>query len=185
MDCTICNQLIQPDSRIIQMSCCTNEYHTQCYMTEMSQYYSPYCIGCGTLFFYHAHPFPPTPPSDIHSANPTFDTERRVVKKAYAACKKGHTVLRKAVNVEVAGFKAQAAPLIASLKAMKREAIFTIKLSQGWREGSLAVRRYKAIASRFKKKFLLSYDTMCHLGLDHTWRTHPASYLRRKFRLRI
>lgn len=185
MDCTLCNQAVQPDHRTMQMPCCIAEYHTQCYMTHMSQYFTPRCFACDTVFYHHT-------PLQNEAGPPPLDTPEfraaiREVKKARAVKNKAVAALNRAVREVAIGFKAQTSPLIASLKAMKREALLTTKLTQGWRDGSRATRSYTALLSRFQKRFAIGSHDLRTMGLRprYSWCIRPAYILRRKFRIRI
>ena len=183
MDCTLCNQAMQPDHRTTQMPCCPAEVHTQCYITYMSHSFNPNCFVCNTVLYHYIPNTDLPPPLDT----PEYRAALRDVKKARAARNKGLLALNKSVRDVAIGFKAQTAPLISSLKAMKREAITTVKLTQGWREGFLTSRRYTAAVNRFTKDFALNTQTLRALRLwpRWYWKNRPAHIIRRKFRIRI
>lgn len=187
MDCTLCNEIMQPDHRTIKMVCCPAEAHTQCFMTHISQYYGPRCFACDTVFYEYNHHYhqPQTGPPPLDT--PEFRAAVREIKKARAAKNKAVIALNRAVREVAIGFKAQSAPLISSLKAMKREAIFTTKLTQGWRDGSRATRSYTMLLCRFQKRFAIGSHDLRALGLRqrYSWCIRPANILRRKFRVRI
>lgn len=112
----------------------------------------------------------------------------RKVKKAIAAKNKGLTLAKTAITAAHMAFKAQAAPLIASLAAMKREAMLNAKLTEGFREGMRSQRAALMIENQFRKKFHIQNMYASWLGFGRRrrfgWRT-PVSLLRRKFRIRI
>ena len=110
------------------------------------------------------------------------------VKKAIAAKNKGLRLAQSLIKTAHDAFKAQAAPLIASLKAMKREAMLNAKLTEGFREGMRSQRAALMIENQFSKKFHIQNMYASWLGFGRGrrwgWRT-PVSLLRRKFRIRI
>ena len=165
------------------MACCPAEAHTQCYITYMNYHFTSRCFACNTTFYHNDPPLLEPPPLDT----PEFRAAIREVKKARAIKNKAVVALNRAVHEVAIGFKAQTAPLISSLKAMKREALFTVKLTQGWRDGNRETRRYTALLSRFQKRFAIGSHDLRTMGLRprYGWRVRPAYILRRKFRVRI
>jgi hypothetical protein len=165
------------------MVCCPAEAHTQCYISHINTYFSTGCFACNTVLFnYNQQPDVPPP-----LETPEFRAALRVVKKARAARNKGLTAINKAVRHVAIGFKAQTAPLISSLKAMKREALQTVKLTQGWRDGVQASRRYTAILNNFTKEFEVNTQMLRAWGLwpRMFYRNRPTRILLRKFRVQI
>jgi len=169
------------------MICCPAETHTQCFVSHINQNFTPRCVACDAVFYQYDYHYNQSQAGPPPLETPEFRAALREVKKARAAKNKGIAALNRAVREVAIGFKSQTAPLIASLKAMKREAIFTAKLTQGWREGNLTMRRYTTILSRFQKRFAVDSYTLRNLGLRprYRWCIRPAYIIRRKFRVKI
>ena len=187
MDCTLCAQPIGPDDSNTKMFCCATTYHTRCYLNQMFHFFQHDCMACGTVLFQ-------TPPSASASVAVTppmtteFRADIRVVKKAISEKNKGLIALRRAVHHAATAFRLQVAPLIASLKAMKREAVMAAKHSEGWKLGMSASRRAMAAVNRFAKKYSLDNRALRELGIikrvSYSWRSRP-SYMLRRIRVRI
>ena len=185
----MCEQAMEPDNRIIQMPCCPAEYHTQCYINHLSLYYHANCLNCGTVFFnVHGMPAGTAETAETDQSSPEFRAAVRNVKKANTARNKALTALKRSVNEVALGFKAQSAPLIASLTAMKREAMAAVKLTDNWRTGTTAVRRASTLLTRFVKKYSVDHSSLGNLDLRQRWchrYNNPIWLLRRKFRIKI
>ena len=127
-----------------------------------------------------------TPPEDP-PLTPEIRAGLKKVKKAIAAKNKGFAMAKAAIKAAHTSFKAQSAPLIASLKAMKQEAILAVKLTEGFREGVRSYRAASTIENRFRKQFnihnLSSYGVRSR---HYRWRWNTPQYiLKRKFRIRL
>ena len=116
---------------------------------------------------------------------PVMRTEIKKVKKAIAAKNKGVRLAKKAIKAAHDAFKAQAAPLLTTLKAMKREAMFGAKLADGFREGVRSFRAANTIENRFQHEFHIQNMHAPWLGFNRHWCQTPARLLWRKFRIRI
>ena len=176
-----------PDDRVTQMFCCPTTYHTRCYLNQMYHFFQSDCMACGSVLFYE----PPSESSSVVVEPPVtaeFRADIRVVKKANAEKSKGMVALRRAAHHAATAFRLQVAPLVASLKAMKREAIMTLKQSEGWKLGMSASRRATAAVNRFAKKYSLNNRVLRTLGVikrySYSWR-HRPSYILRRLRVRI
>ena len=185
MDCTLCALPMGPNDSVTQMFCCATTYHTRCYLNQMFHFFQNDCMSCGTVLIQ-------TQPSASSVAveppvTAEFCADIRVVKKANAEKNKQMLALRRVVNHAATSFRLQVAPLLASLKAMKREAIMTLKHSEGWKMGMSASRRAKVAVNRFAKKYSLDNRALCELGIIKRysyWRSRP-SYMLRRIRVRI
>jgi len=116
---------------------------------------------------------------------PVMRAEIKKVKKAIAVKNKGLRLAKTAIKAAHDAFRAQATPLIASLKAMKREAMLGAKLTDGFREGMRSFRAANTSRSRFKKQFHM-YSMHAHwLGFGRMLGWTPLTLMKRKFRIRI
>ena len=193
MNCPVCTEALTEESRSMDMTCCATTCHTACYFQKMRVdiYYdhtTVICPFCPNISFLEN----PHQPEHNEVAPITETPELRAaikkVKKAIAAKNKGLRAATSAIATAHAAFKAQADPLIASIKAMKHEAMLTAKLSEGYREGVRTQRSENVLYNKLRKDFSLSYNDERALGLVRRRRrlwTTPCRLLRRKFRLRF
>jgi hypothetical protein len=125
-----------------------------------------------------------TDSAPVEPALPEYTESIKRLKKAIAAQRKA---VREFQPVRVASskaFKVQSAPLIASLKTMKREALTALKLTPEFRATVTAQRRTIAILKHIQNTFCLSGYLMEKFG--HTkdvWRLLPHLKITRSFRI--
>jgi hypothetical protein len=128
-----------------------------------------------------------TPTTDDPPLTPEIRAGLKKVKKAIAAKNKGFTLAKAAIKTAHDAFKAQSAPLIASLKAMKQEALLAAKLTEGFREGVRSYRAASTIETLFRKQF--NIHSLSSYGIRirrYRWRwSTPQCVLNQKFRIRL
>ena len=179
------------------MTCCTATCHTNCVFQQLSissSYYQTHVVFpcCNKPWVTnHLQPGTPDPGLDQESEiTPAMREGIKKVKKAIAAKNKGLLLAKTAIKTAHDAFKAQAAPLIASLTAMKHEAMRDAQLTEEVREGTRSFRSFMIIQNRFKKQFQIQNMSAGWLGFsgmrDCSWRWNtPMRLLDRKFRIRI
>lgn len=171
------------------MPCCAATCHTLCYFqkVQVTEYYyqmiltCPFCTTDTNIVISQQH--------EIHEPElvmtPALRADLKKVKTADTAERKGLTALRSVVHAAALGFKAQAAPLIASLKAMQREAILNAKLTEGWRQGIAGIRRATTTRNWFTKIYGSTALRSLGVRIRRSWRNRPSYLIRRKFRVRL
>ena len=145
----------------------------------------PFCMHDTMVHTNHAETAESAVPDPI--ITPELRADIKKVKKAIAVKNKGIHAAKKRITQGFAAFKAQAAPLMASLTAMKREAMAAMKLTEEYREGVRAIRSANMLMTRFNKKYTLSLSMMRVLGLcrrRRSWYT-PQRLLTRRFYIRL
>jgi len=201
MSCSICHELLLEDARTMDMTCCSTTSHTNCIFQNLTVSSSltqtfikfPCCETVwATPFIYVPHIMHDEDQDQDQEPNPEITPvmreEIKKIKKAVAANNKGLLLAKRAIKAAHDTFRAQSAPLIASLKAMKREAMLGAKLTFGFHEGTRSRRALHIIYECFKKQFnihnmyvpWLPFGRMRRWG----WRT-PTTLMKRKFRIRI
>jgi len=199
MDCPLCHEPILEDARKMDMTCCTATCHTNCVFQKLSV----------SSTYFHTHVVFPccnkpwvTPHTPLYTGTSESESESepeitpamregvKKVKKAIAAKNKGFLLAKSVIKTAHDAFKAQAAPLIASLTAMKHEAMLDAQLTEEVREGTRSFRSFMIIQNRFKKQFHIHNMSASWLGFsgmrDCSWRWNtPMRLLERKFRIRI
>jgi hypothetical protein len=182
----------------MDMICCSATCHTTCVFQKMpvSGNYDythivfpccnkPWSIAHTDLQLGEPEPEPEPEPESV----PAIREEIKKVKKAIAAKNKGLLLAKSAIKAAHDAFKVQAAPLIASLTAMKHEAMLDAQMTEELREGTRSFRYLINIQSRFKKQFHIQNMNASWLGFGRTrdwsrWNT-PLQLLKRKFYIRI
>jgi hypothetical protein len=134
-------------------------------------------------------PEPAPEPEPEPEPTSTMREEIKKVKKAIAAKNKGLLLAKAAIKAAHDAFKVQAAPLIASLTAMKHEAMLDVQLTEELREGMRSFRYLINIQNRFKKQFQIQNMNASWLGFGRIrdwsrWNT-PLQLLKRKFYIHI
>ena len=180
----------------MDMTCCPTTSHTSCvfqYMSVASNYHDtvvtfPCCSTTWATQHEHLHyGSTQSPPPEDPPLSPEIRAGLKKVKKAIAAKNKGFMLAKAAIKAAHTAFKAQSAPLIASLKAMKQEAVLAAKLTEGFREGVRSYRAASTIESRFRKQF--NIHNVSSYGIStrrYRWRwSTPQGVLNRKFRIRL
>jgi len=178
--------MAQVDDKTIQMPCCPAICHTICYFQSITVSQITTCIFCATLLAPHpsATFYDSGPETDAPNETPEFIADARALKKTVAAEKKALTGLRQIIREAARTFNAQAAPLIASLKGAKREAILGAKLTEEWRTCVSTTRRTTASINRFMKKYNVGRWFLRSRRMI-SWSASPMGIVRRKFRIRI
>ena len=195
--CTSCIQPLTSESRTMQMPCCGATGHTICMiqafvLTRTLSTVEVYCAYCSD----HVNTYMSNEQdtnsvySDAPIVMPPMTPELRaaikVAKKASVAKNKTTRALATALKNPYLAYKAQTYPIIASLKAIHKEAILTARLTPEYREAVSSSRRYTAIVTRLMKTYGIHGAFLRTLGLRSSytnWRNCPTRILRRKFRI--
>jgi hypothetical protein len=130
-----------------------------------------------------------TPTADPEPAEPVLpeyvESVRRL-RKAVIVQRKAAAAFQPVRIAAQKAFKAQTAPLIASLKAMKREALTAMKLTPEFRATVSAQRQTTVLINHIKNSFSLSSYLMERFGLYRSlWKTRQKWKIRRAFRIRL
>lgn len=167
--------------------CCSATLHTSCFIREMpvAWYATSAHIGCPScLVTIRSNYISSADPAPVEPALPEYVESVRRLKKAVAAQRKA---VREFQPVRVASskaFKVQSAPLIASLKTMKRAALTAMKLTPEFRATVTAQRRTMTILSHIQNTYCLSGYLMDKFGLTRdVWRLRQQRKIRRTFRI--
>lgn len=194
MNCPLCHSLIIEDAKKMDMTCCSATCHTNCFFQNARITGDMYrtivtCPCCNDVYqtmLIHVSELG-LEPEAIPEITPALRAGIRKVKKATAAKNKGFLLAKSAIKAAHDAFKAQSAPLRMSLKAMKREAILGVKLTEGFREGVRSFRSLTMIRKQFEKDFHIQNMHAGWLGFRRIPRFGwtPIRLLKRKFRIRI
>jgi len=191
MSCVICNFTIE-NTHTASAPCCAAVFHTACFVSHMPIAWTSTTVGlacpvCYVVIRSSCQPYVATAdPDPVEPVLPEYVASVRRLRKAVAVQRKAAAAFQPVRVSAQKAFKAQTAPLIASLKAMKREALIALKLTPEFRATVSAQRQTTVLINHIKNSFSLSSYLMERFGLYRSlWKTRQKWKIRRAFRIRL
>jgi hypothetical protein len=189
MTCTLCSNELQAEDKVIQMPCCPAIYHTMCYL-QRSAYHNygiMSCFTCNTHVVGTYNSYGQSPPI-TPEPTPEFLAAAKELKKAFAEKNKGLKAVNQLVRTTHATFKQNSAEAVASLKALKKNAIASIQQTPQWRSYMSSMRRARALRDKFQREFDPDRQVIGTIvpARNLLWRgMYPMHGIHRKFRFRL
>lgn len=185
MNCALCTLTLSDEGHKIELPCCNGTCHTYCYMEKVRIHASydhiiahcPLCdFGTMSAITYTAE----HQPAPI-LITPELRAEVKIIKQSIAERNKRITAAKKAINTVFKTFKDHAYPLLASIRALKRDALRTVRNTADFRAGARAQRRTETLVENMQQKFDIYLQDLPGLGITNYWTRNMNRVLMRKF----
>ena len=179
MNCQCCEEEIG-ETPMIQTTCCENTCHTACYFERIQHTYDYVCCGlCEATLVTRTYDPEPTETTESEALTAAM----ALLKKAHAETNKAGRALSSVVTREHRVFKAAAAPLVETLKTLKRESMNTIKQTPEYRDCARFVRKRTWLMTHIRKTFHVSWWFFRGRGM--WYRRNPMDTMKRRYRIRV